>query len=87
LDRFLESSKPAIPTRYYLLADDLKEKFTDQSDGDFNAMKDELEHVIQTVENRGGLVLRTAEEVVALAQQIDQKLPHIADIGKCSQAG
>ncbi len=81
LDRFLVSSTPAIP-KYYLLADDLKEKFTDQSDGDYNAMKDELDCVIKTVESRGGLVLRRAEEVVDLANLIDNKLPQMADAGK-----
>ena len=82
LDRFLESTAPAIPTRYYLLADDLKEKFTDQTDDDYHAMKDELDCVIKTVESRGGSVLRRAEEVVDLANLIDNKLPQMADAGK-----
>ena len=82
LDRFLESTTPAIPTRYYLLADDLKEKFTDQTDDDYHAMKEELDCVIKTVESRGGSVLRRAEEVVDLTNLIDSKLPQMVDAGK-----
>ena len=81
LERFLKGSTQ--PTRYYLLADDLTEKFTDQPDSDFAAMKEELEHVVHTVEDRGGVVLRRAEEVVEFANQIDQKLPPVNDSGKC----
>ena len=81
LERFLTGQQQ--PTRYYLLADDLKEKFTDQPDSDYQAMKDELEHVVHAVEDRGGIVLRRAEDVVEFTQQIDQKLPPVNDSGKC----
>lgn len=83
MDRFFDQSEQTIHARYYLLADDLNEKFTDQTDEDFQAMKDEMTHVIQTVESRGGLVLRGDDEVVKFADQIDQKLPQMADAGKC----
>ena len=76
LDRFLLQSQGAMATKYYLIADSLNEKFTDQTDDNFQAMKDEYEHVVQTVRTRSNcVVLQHPDEVADFANCVDQKLP------------
>ena len=82
LARFLKSTSSEMPTCYYLLADEITEKFTDQTDDDFHAMQVELEHVVQAVRNGGGVVLQSVEAVESLTRMIDEKLPPLVDIGK-----
>jgi hypothetical protein len=82
LERFLQGGRRPIPPRYVLIADDLMEKFTDQSDEDYRAMKEELDRVLDLVSHRGGRVIRKSEEVQEFAEEVDRKLPSLVESQK-----
>ena len=79
LERFLVRDQRSMPPRYVLIADDLREKFTEQTDADYRAMKDELDRVLELVSHRGGQVIRRSEEVQGFAEEIDRKLPSLVE--------
>lgn len=82
LNNFLQHSSRNVLPRYYLIADRLSEKFTDQSDDDFQVMQEELKRVEEMVRQQGGVVLREPEEVQNFAAEIDRKLPPLEDASK-----
>jgi hypothetical protein len=82
LERFLHASHPVIPPRYVLIADELREKFTDQTDEDYQAMKDELQGVLDVVRSQGGEILRDPREVQEFAEEVDKKLPTLEELQK-----
>ena len=82
LERFLHAPNPPHPPRYILIADELREKFTEQTDEDYQAMKDELQGVLDVVRSQGGEILRDPRDVQILAEEIDRKLPTLADLQK-----
>ncbi len=83
LQRFLPKSRHS-PNRYVLIADELDEKFTDQADEDYRAMKEELARVVDIVSSYGGRVLQGLEDVKLFAVEIDEKLPPLEDTKKAS---
>ncbi|MDR3620949.1 MAG: DUF3037 domain-containing protein [Paludisphaera borealis] len=82
LDRFLNESYSSVPPRYFLIADELEDKFTEQTDEDYEAMKAERETVLQLVTGHGGRIISKPEEVQGLAEDIDRKLPTIEECQK-----
>jgi hypothetical protein len=78
ISEFLKKDRnSSAPRRYWLIADRLIERFTDQTDEDFKIMSEELERVVETVQKRGGKVLRDAGEVQKFVEEIDIRLPPI----------
>jgi hypothetical protein len=65
-----------------LTGNDLMEKFTDQTDEDYRAMKEELDRVLDLVRHRGGRVIREPEEVQGFAEEVDRKLPSLVESQK-----
>ncbi len=61
--------------QYYLLADELQKPFTDQTEGEFARMRDELEAAVTKVKQAGGQVLRSIPETEKLGVDIDHTLP------------
>ena len=79
LSDFLGSAPADAPRRrYVLLADQLNEKFTDQSDDNFGFMREEYDRAIETVKQSGGELLRKPEDVAEFAEEVDKKLPQTA---------
>jgi hypothetical protein len=84
LDHFLDANCSSMPRRYVLIADQLEQKFTDQSDDDFHAMTEELQKVVEEVKRRGGGVLRDPNQVSSFADEVDRKLPILEELQKAS---
>lgn len=82
LEGFLRACNPAHPPRYVLIADQLREKFTEQTDEDYQAMKDELQGVLDVVHRHGGEILRAPDEVRDFAEEVDRKLPKLEELQK-----
>ena len=77
---FLSDRPQSLPPRYFLIADELREKFTDQTDEDFQAMKEEYAKVLMAVNKRGGKILRKREDIVDFALELDQKMPQLEEL-------
>jgi hypothetical protein len=60
---------------YVLLADELGHPFSDQSDEEFRAMRDDLERAVSDIQKAGARVLRSAAQVEELADEVDEMLP------------
>jgi len=69
------------PTRYVLLADSMQQPFTDQPIDEFEAMRNELETIVQKVQQVGGEVVRTVPEAERLATELDRLLPQVQACG------
>lgn len=78
LDQYMRAKIEGKATRYVLLADELKEPFTDQSQEEFEAMRTDLEETADKVHELGGEVLRTPERAEQFAAELDKKLPQAA---------
>ena len=78
LETFLTAPASTKPRRYALLADQFVQPFPDQTDGEFKAMRDDLEQAVELITKRGGTVLRSREDVERFADEIDAKLPRAA---------
>jgi len=76
LPEFLRAGRE-LPTSYYLVADELKQPFSDQSQAEFQAMRDELEAAVEKVKNSGGRIVRSLSEAERLADEVDHALPEL----------
>jgi hypothetical protein len=74
LDGFLNNQIHGKPTRYVLLADELKEPFSDQGADEFKAMQADLDSAVDAVTKAGGQVLRTADQAESFAEELNEKL-------------
>lgn len=75
LPTFLEGAKAGPSRRFVLLADELKQPFTEQAQAEFEAMQEDLEGVVEKVTKEGGRVLRSVRSAEELADEIDRILP------------
>ena len=82
LSQFLHETQPASPPRYVLIADQLREKFSDQTDEDFETMQDEFQRVLRAVQDQGGDILQDADKVKEFAEEVDRKLPTLEELQK-----
>ena len=78
LKDFLKDGVAGQPTEYYLLADTLESRFTDQSEKEFGLMRDDLERAVDGVREAGGSVIRSAPDACSLAERLDHRLPKVA---------
>lgn len=78
LKDFLSCRIEDRPTRYVLLADELRTPFTDQSKREFEMMRDDLEQSVDEVRQFGGEVIRSAEAAREFAESLNRKLPVFA---------
>lgn len=81
LKAFLDTQRQTPPQRYCLIADELSDKFSDQADEDFQAMREEYDRVLMIVADYGGTLFRKKEEVVTFASDLDKKLPSLEEVG------
>lgn len=82
LPRFLERRAGERTARYVLVADELEHPFTEQSDEDFAEMKRLLGQFEERIAASGGHVVRSTDEVVRIAEEIElslRPLPSPAD--------
>ncbi len=77
LKDFLNQSIENRHTQYVLLADQLETRFSDQSQGEFLLMQDDLERAIDEVRTAGGKVIRDANAAAELANELNRHLPPV----------
>ena len=81
LERFLrDNSRSGRPPRYCLIADQLVTKFSEQSDGDFAIMLEELEKTKATVRELGGEVLDHPDNIISFTEDLDGRLPQLEEL-------
>ena len=78
LGAFLRSKRNGKERHYYLLIDQLSERFTGQSQEDFDLMRKDLDEQVKAISDGGGRVLQSPAEVADLVQLLDGKLPPLA---------
>lgn len=82
LGSFMQKQASGVSSRYVLIADTLKEPFSDQTKDNFDAMRDELNKVIIAVRDYGGEVLTEEPAVLSFTQELDKKLPPLDAVKK-----
>lgn len=75
LPEFLGNGPRLKPTRCVILADRLERPFGDQTQDEFNSMRDDLEREIDQLEELGAEVIRSPEAAELLGDEVDHKLP------------
>jgi hypothetical protein len=75
LPQFIGTTVHGKPTRYFLLADELTQPFTDQSQDEFQAMREDLENAVELIAKKGGRIIRSVNEAEGIADELDDKLP------------
>ena len=76
LPHFVDKKIDGKSTRYFLLADEMSQPFTDQSPVEFQAMRDDLENAVALIQKNGGRIIRSAKDAEEFACELDQKLPN-----------
>ena len=72
---FRQPSNTGGSRRYCLITDQLVVKFTEQTEEDYEIMREELAKIKETVKKLGGEVLDKASDVKAFAEELDLHLP------------
>ncbi|NOT00604.1 MAG: DUF3037 domain-containing protein [Phycisphaerales bacterium] len=78
LNRFLTAGKGERATVYYLLADTLDAPFTNQAQGEFEAMREDLEKAVEQIKRPGVEIVRDVGHATRFAEEIDKQLERLA---------
>ena len=75
MKEYLSNKIRGKETRHYLLVDELSAPFTGQSQDDFDMMRRDLDEQVKSIQDNGGKILRSPNEVEELVVDLDRRLP------------
>jgi len=75
LSAFVNQTIDGKTTSNFLLVDELRKPFAEQSEDEYAAMAHDLKRVVELISNKGGQIISSPEQAVEFANAVDKKLP------------